>query len=217
MDKRFLAILVAIILIFGGIFWFSKSKSSQSNNGSGDSSQSEGSTNFEGNPDAKVQLVEFGDYQCPACYAYYPVVKQAVDKYQDKILFQFRNFPLVQIHPNAMAAARAAEAAALQGKFWQMHDMLYQNQNNWSSSQSAASIFESYAQQLGLDMNQYKQDVNSAQVLATINADVKAAQALGATGTPVFVLNGKKIESPGDLAGFSKVIDEALEQAGQNQ
>lgn len=215
MDKRFLIILAAIILIFGGIFWFSKSKSSQSNNG-GDSSQTAGSTNFEGNPDAKVTLVEFGDYQCPACYAYYPVVKQVVEKYGDKILFQFRNFPLVQIHPNAMAAARAAEAAALQGKFWQMHDMLYQNQNNWSSSQNASAIFEQYAQQLGLNMDQYKKDVNSAEVLATINADVKAAQALGATGTPVFVLNGKKIDSPGDLAGFEKVIDEALQQAQQN-
>ncbi len=215
MDKRFLIILAALVIIFGGIFWFSKSKSSDNgSNNTGDSSQT-GSQNFEGNPDAKVKLVEFGDYQCPACYAYFPVVKQVVEKYGDKILFQFRNFPLVQIHKNAMVAARAAEAAALQGKFWEMHDLLYQNQNVWGQQTNPTPIFEQYAAQIGLDVDKFKTDMNSPEVLAIINADVKAAQALGATGTPVFVLNGQKIESPGDLAGFEKVIDEALAQQNQ--
>lgn len=211
MDKRFLLILAALVLIFGGIFWFTKSKSS-TNNTSGDSSQQAGSTNITGNTDSKVALVEYGDYQCPACYQYFPVVNQVVEKYKDKISFQFRNFPLVQIHKNAMVAARAAEAAALQGKFWEMHDLLYQNQNSWAQQTSPVPFFEQYAESLGLDIAKFKTDMNSTEVSDTINADVKSAQALGATGTPVFVINGKRIESPNDLAGFSKLLDEALAQ-----
>lgn len=215
MDKRFLLILTAIIVIFGGIFWFTKSKSSAPSGG--DTSQNSGTNHLLGNNTTGVTLVEFGDYQCPACYQYYPLVKQLQEKYNDQIAFQFRNFPLVQIHPNAMLAARAAEAAGMQGKFWEMHDLLYTNQNSWSSQSNPTNIFVGYAQQLGLDTNKFTEDMNSAAVLAMINADVSAAQALGATGTPTFVLNGKKIESPQTLEEFSKVIDAAIAENKGNQ
>lgn len=215
MDKRFLLILAALVIVFGGIFWFTKSKSSAPGGGS-NSSQESGSNHVLGNNTTGVTLVEFGDYQCPACYQYYPLVKQVQEKYNDQISFQFRNFPLVQIHPNAMISARAAEAAGLQGKFWEMHDLLYTNQNDWAQVGSPSSIFVQYAQQLGLDTAKFEEDMNSAAVLAIINGDVSAAQSLGATGTPTFVLNGKKIESPATLEAFSEVIDKAIAENAQN-
>lgn len=214
MDKRFLMIIAVLVLIFGGIFFFTKSKSNApgSNNGG---SQTGGSNHVVGANQKQVTLVEFGDFQCPACAQYYPVMKQVKQKYGDQIAFQFRHFPLVQIHPNAMVAARAAEAAGKQGKFWEMHDLLYENQTAWSQSSNPNAIFEQYAAQLSLNVETFKQDMADSNTLAIINADVAAAQGFGATGTPTFVLNGKKIESPNNADGFFKLIDEAI--AGQNQ
>lgn len=211
MDKRFLLILAAIAVVFGGIFWFSKSKSAKTNN----TSQSAASNHVIGKNTTGVVLVEYGDYQCPACGQFYPIVKQLQSTYNDKIQFRFANFPLVQIHQNAMVSARAAEAASLQGKFWEMHDLLYENQNSWSTSSDPNPYFEQYAKSLGLDVTKFKSDMASSRVLDTINADVSQVQALGGSGTPTFVINGKKIENPNSLAEFTKVIDEAIKNAKQ--
>lgn len=213
MDKRFLLIIAVLVLIFGGIFFFTKSKSNApgANNNTGT-----GSDHTVGSSQKGVVLVEFGDFQCTVCAQYYPIVKQVKQKYGDQIEFQFRHFPLVQIHPNAMVAARAAEAAGKQDKFWEMHDLLFENQTVWSSSSNPSAIFEQYASQLGLNVDTFKQDMADANTLAIINADVAAAQSFGATGTPTFVLNGKKIESPNNADGFFKLIDEAL-AANNNQ
>lgn len=216
MDKRFLLIIAALVIIFGAIFWFTKSKSTSPGNTSGDTTA--GTNHVIGNNTTGVTLVEFGDYQCPACYQYYPLVKQVQEKYNDQIAFQFRNFPLVQRHSNAMIAARAAEAAGMQNKFWEMHDMLFQNQQNWAEASNAGTYFEQFAEQLGLDLNKFKEDMNSAVVLEAINADVAAAQALGATGTPVFAINGKKIDPlPKSIDEFSKLIDAAIAQNANQQ
>lgn len=216
MDKRFLLILAALAVIFGGIFWFTKSSSSNTNS-NGDTSQESGSNHVLGAENTGVELIEFGDFQCPACGQYYPIVTQVQEKYNDQITFRFRHFPLVQIHQNAMIAARAAEAAGLQNNFWEMYNVLYQNQNSWSQSSDPSSIFVQYAEQLGLDTTKFQEDMNSAAVLAVINADVSAAQALGATGTPTFVLNGKKITSPTSLEEFSQLIDAAIAESQSNQ
>jgi protein-disulfide isomerase len=210
MDKRFIVILVSIIVIFGGIFFYTRSKNT-SNGGSNSSVQGTVSNHVQGTGTTGVTLVEYGDFQCPACGQYYPLLKQVQQKYGDKIVFQFRNFPLVQIHQNAMAASRAAEAAGKQGKYWEMHDALYEQQSSWTSSSSPTAIFEAYAAQLGLNAAQFKTDMESDAVLGTINADIKAGQAYKITGTPTFILDGKKIEeSPRDLAGFEKLINDAI-------
>ncbi len=217
MDKRFLIIIAVLVVVFGGIFWFTKSRSSAPGANGGDSSTG-GTNHVIGNNTTGVTLVEFGDFQCPACYQYWPLVKQVQEKYNDQIAFQFRNFPLVQIHPNAMMAARAAEAASLQDKFWEMHDLLFQNQQSWASAPNPGAFFEQYAAQLGLNVEQFKTDMNSPVVAAAINADVAAVQALGGTGTPVFVLNGKKIDPlPKTVEEFSKLIDDAIAEQNQNQ
>ena len=206
MDKRFWAILIVIALALGGVFFVSNTHKAGA---PGDTSGKQALTNHvEGNSSTGVKLVEYGDYQCPACGQYYEPVKQTVEKYKDQISFQFRNFPLYQIHNNAMAAARAAEAAALQDKFWEMHDKLYVNQQNWESSSSAQSVFAGYAKDLGLDVDKFNQDFKSSAVNSRIQADLKEGTRLGVESTPTFFLDGKKISNPdATVDGFSKVIE----------
>ncbi len=158
-----------------------------------------------------VTLLEYGDFQCPSCGQYYPILKELKRKYSGEVEFQFSHFPLDKIHPHARAAHRAAEAAGLQGKFFEMHDLLYENQQTWSSLGDAINIFTNYAKQLNLDMTKFDQDMRSGTANATINSDVAAGQTAGATGTPTFVLNGKKLDdNPRDLASFSKVLEDAV-------
>ncbi len=206
MNKGFWAIIAVIVVIFGGILFFKKDKAAApASNGAKASSHTIGTS------PAGVTLVEYGDYQCPYCGQFYPIVKQAQEKYNDKIVFQFRNLPLSQLHKNAFAAARAAEAAALQGKFWEMHNILYEQQNTWSQSSSAADIFDQYATQLNMNMTQFKKDAASAKVNDTINADIQAFLKTGnEESTPTFLLDGKKITPGYSIEAFSKYIDAEL-------
>jgi protein-disulfide isomerase len=210
MDKRFWAIVGIIIAIFAGLLWVNGNK--KDDNGSQSNTKVTPTNHIEGKVDSKVKLVEYGDFQCPYCGQYYPIVKQVVAKYQDKIAFQFRNLPLSQIHQNAIAGARAAEAADEQGKFWEMHDMLYEKQSEWSSSNNVSSIFNSYAEQLGLNVTQFKKDFASSKVNDRINADKNEFNKTGEPlSTPTYFLNGKKIQAT-SVDEFSKLIDEALKK-----
>lgn len=215
MDKRFAMILAAIVVVLGGVFWFTKDKSTTKTNGN--TSTAALSNHVIGANAKKVNLTEYGDFQCPACGAYHPVIKQVIEKYKNDIVFQFRNFPLTSLHQNARAAARAAEAADKQGKYWEMHDVLYEQQKSWETSSNASSVFEGYAAQLGLNIDTYKKDYASNEVNDVINADYNEGQKLNITGTPTFFLQGKKIEdTPRDLDGFSKLIDQAIKDANKN-
>lgn len=209
MNKRFLLTLAAVVLLLGGIFWFTKNKAGAPEPTTGNV---QASNHTDGKGAEGVTLVEYGDFECPACGGYYPILKQLKQDYGDKFTFQFRHFPLTQIHPNAMAAHRAAEAAGKQGKFWEMHDLLYENQQTWRGQRSnPALIFESFAQQIGLNMDQYKQDVASPETNAVINADIKKGQELDVSSTPTFFLNDKKItDAPRNLEGFKKLIDDTV-------
>jgi len=212
MDKRFWAIIGVIIVLFAGILMInnkSKDKDTSSN------SSVKATEHIRGKADSKVKLVEYGDFQCPYCGQFYPIVEQVVAKYQDKISYQFRNLPLNQIHQNAYAAARAAEAADEQGKFWDMYNLLYQNQKDWSELTSANATFNGYAQQLGLNVTQFKKDFASSKVNDRINADKEAFNKTGEQmSTPTFFLNGKKIEATSADA-FGKLIDAELKKNGQ--
>jgi protein-disulfide isomerase len=204
MSKTFWAIIAVIVVIFGGILFFKGHKANAPSTSSG---AAQATHHVTGNGKAGVTLIEYGDYQCPYCGAFYPIVKQAVAKYNNQITFQFRNLPLIEIHKNAMGAARAAEAAGMQGKFWEMHDMIYENQNNWSENSNAAVIFEGYAKQLGLNADQFKKDYASSKVNDTINADVAEFQKTGQEkGTPLFFLDGKKITPSYDETSLEKMI-----------
>jgi protein-disulfide isomerase len=163
-----------------------------------------------GNPAAKVTLVEFGDFQCPACGAYEPIVEQVLKDNQNDVKFVFRHFPLMQIHQNALLAAKATEAAGLQGKFWEMHHMLYAKQKEWSEGLNARDYILQYARSLKLDIPRFTNDLSSKAVEEKILAEYKEGARLDVQGTPTFFLNGKKLENPRSLEEFQAVIKEAI-------
>lgn len=210
MSKQFLGVLAAIILVFIGVIVVSNNKTKSTNTSSGNSSSL--TQHVEGNKNATVTLVEYGDYQCIHCEEYYPNVKQVQAEFNDQIKFQFRNFPLTSLHQNAFAAARAAEAAALQGKFWEMHDALYEPSNYqvWSGATDPNPFFVSYAQQLGIKKAQFKTDFASSKVNDLINADEAEGTKLGITGTPSFFLDGKQVQIGNSVASFEQVIKAEL-------
>jgi protein-disulfide isomerase len=210
MDKRFATILAVIILLFVGVFVFNKNSG---NNTSG-SNNAQPTNHVEGNNKKNVTLVEYGDYECPVCYEYYQPVKQVEAQFNDDIHFQFRNLPLSSVHKNAFAGARAAEAAGLQGKYWEMHDKLYDQQDptgqsGWVAANNPLdSYFVGYAQSLGLDTAKFKLDYSSQKVNDAINADLaafdKTSQA-NAIATPTFFLDGQYLDN-------GKLIDSSTGQ-----
>ena len=172
-----------------------------------------------GNGDGKVMFIEYGDFQCPSCGGAYPGVKTLIQDYGDKVTFVFRNFPLTTIHPNARAAAAVAEAAGLQGKYWQMHDTLYDNQNDWSSLDASkrTTIFQTYAKSLDLDINKFNTDIAGAEVNKKISFDQALGTKLGVHATPTFFLNGTQVDDTtssdlvqGNLDSIKAKLDEAI-------
>ncbi len=162
-----------------------------------------------GNVNAPVTLVEYGDFQCPACGAYYPIVEQIVASTSpDTLRFVFRHFPLTQ-HANAIPAAKASEAASLQGKFWDMYNKLYSTQKDWENSTDTKTVFVGYAKSLGLDEKKFLSDFESKSIQEVINNQYKGGAKAGINSTPTFFLNGAKIANPQSYDEFKKLIDNA--------
>jgi len=145
------------------------------------------------------------------------MLKQIESQYGSRISVIFRQFPLVEIHRHALDGARAAEAAGMQGKFFEMHDLLYENQNNWKDAFDVRPIFEDYAKQIGLDVERFKRDVTSEQVSTRITLDGIRGHSLNVTGTPTLFLNGREVpfESLKSVESISGLIDKALANPGQ--
>ncbi len=165
---------------------------------------------FEGGKNASVTIVEYSDFQCPACAAYYPVMKELNAAFGDQIKIVYRNYPLTQIHANAQLAAQAAEAAGIQGKFFDMHDLLFAGQSTWSTLPNPADTFTSYATSLGLNIDQFNADLTSSAVRTAVADDVRSGMSANVTGTPTFFLNGERIENPQGLQPFTELINAAL-------
>ncbi|HEU4837610.1 MAG TPA: thioredoxin domain-containing protein [Pyrinomonadaceae bacterium] len=146
-----------------------------------------------GPANAPVRLEEFGDFECPPCGIFHPILEQMRAEFGDKLQITFREFPLVPTHQHALAAASAAEAAGLQNKFWEMHDLLYEHQADWKKEFDVRPIFEGYAKQIGLDVERYKRDMNSELVAQRIFQDGKRGHSLGVKGTPTVFLNGREV------------------------
>lgn len=153
----------------------------------------------------KATLVEFSDFECPACAAAFPVVKDIVNQYKDSLRFAYRHFPLEQ-HPNSRLAAYAAEAAGAQGKFWQMHDALFQNQTELSKDK-----IEGLARDLGLNVEQFTKDITEETYKQKVENDITSAIKLGVSSTPTFFLNGKKV-TVGNLVQLKAEIEKVLTQ-----
>lgn len=172
--------------------------------------------NIRGALNGKVTLVEFGDFQCPACASYEPIVRQVLADNKDTLKIVYKHFPLTQIHRNALSAAKATEAAALQGKFWEMHDILYDKQDEWSGALNARDFYLTYATTIGLDTTKFSKDLESKVLEEKVLAEFKEGVSLGVQGTPTFFLNGKKLENPRDLGTFNKLIKDAAAAAATN-
>src|SRR3990167_8426579 len=155
-------------------------------------------------------LIEYGDFQCPACATFYSIVKQLKEEYKNDLLFVFRDFPLTNIHRNALLSSQAAYAANKQGKYWEMHDLLYVNQTTWSESGDAASIFTDYAKKLDLDADQFTKDMNSDEAKTFVKEGENNAISLGLNSTPSIFLNNKLLNIPLSYEAFKKAIDEEL-------
>lgn len=166
--------------------------------------------------DAVLTIVEYSDYQCPACGAYHPIVEKVKEHFGDKVKVKYRDFPL-NIHQFAMLAARAAEAARNQGKFKAMHDKLFENQNVWSGSSNPQSLFEGYAREIGLDMEQFNNDLNAAETQRAVIEEKKEGERLGVDSTPTFFINGEKlVQNPRNFEEFKGLINLYLEEAEAN-
>ncbi len=214
MDSKKFWIVVAVIIVgfFGFVMFNNKDKAAEG----GSAASVKGSSNYYGKEDSPVTITEFVDFQCEACYAYYPYVKQVKEQYKDQVRFQIRYFPIEGgDHKFARQAARSAEAAARQGKFWEMHDKIFEGQKQWEQMQDPQSTFNGYAKTIGLDMTKFEADRTSSDVNSVINKDLQDVKALGGDGTPTFAINGKKVENPGPTAqALSKMIEDALKKAG---
>ncbi|MDR0887255.1 MAG: DsbA family protein [Candidatus Nomurabacteria bacterium] len=173
-----------------------------------------------GGEDTGVVLLEYGDFQCQGCASADPRIQALVKEYGDKITFIFRNFPLTSIHQNTKAAASAVEAAGLQGKYWEMHVKIYENQEAWFYSGVAKRTeqFQSYARELELDMTQFDKDFASSEVTAKINSDLNLGQKDDVSGTPSFFLNGRALDSKewGTDVALRKALD-AVINAGSSE
>jgi len=159
----------------------------------------------QGSPEARITLVEYGDYECPHCGAAYPIVKRIQEELGDDLRFVFRNFPLSETHPHALRAAQAAEAAALQGRFWEMHDTLFENQQRLGEVQ-----LHRYAGAIGLDVQRFVLDLDSEAVAARVRSDFLSGVRGGVNGTPTFFVNGARYDRSWDHDALLASLEELL-------
>lgn len=159
---------------------------------------------FRGDPNSPVTLMEFGDYQCPYCGQAYFQVERVLTHFGNKLRFEFRNFPLASVHPYAVMAAEAAEAAGAQGKFWDMHDALYEHQSALSPD-----MVVQLARQLGLDLDRFVNDVNGNAYVQRIRGDLQDGLRAGVNGTPSFFINGRKYDGSFDASSLIRAIEAA--------
>lgn len=162
-----------------------------------------------GSPNPKLTIVEYADYQCPACAAFDPLVKKLMKEYGDRVQLVSRNFPLEQ-HRNAISSAKAVEAAGKQGKFWEMQEKIYAGQLNWAEKEEPSEIFLEYAKDLNLDTTKFSADLKLPEIKERISADLQGGKDSGVNATPSFFLNGMKTSMPLNYEEFKKIVEKSL-------
>ena len=214
-SKPIIIIVIAIVLAAGTAFYLSRGASDETTKaGASSTTPQAGGGRTLGPANAPVTLVEYADYQCPMCKVYSPIITELLRRYPDKVRFEFHYYPLVQIHRYAMDAAKAAEAAGDQGKYWEMHDLLFDEQERWASSQNAETQFLTYASRLGLNTNQFMQALHSPDIENRILQDVARARDAKLEGTPSIFVNGQKVEPlPRNVDEIVRVVDDRLRAA----
>ena len=212
MKNPWVVVGIIMVVLFGGAIWYSSIATEKSNEGV------VAMDHIKGNKDAVVTLVEYSDFECPACASFQPVINEILAVYGENLKFEYKHYPL-PIHQFAQQAAIAAEAAGQQGKFFEYHDALFSNQAQWSKSPTPVTFFNTYASDLGLDMEKFKQHQKSSLLRDSVRDDSNEARELGLTGTPTFYLNGEKMEITSFEDFITKIayaIDPAAAQAMLN-
>jgi protein-disulfide isomerase len=196
MKNPWVIIGVIVVILIGGSVWYSGYAAEKNNEG-----VITGTQHIKGNPASPVVLLEYSDFQCPACNAFQPVIQDVLNDFGSEIAFEYRHFPLSAIHPFAEQAARAAEAAGQQGKFFEYHDKLFAEQTVWSRSPNPSVFFMRYAGELDLDVELFSRHMRSSLLREEVRADAALARAEQISGTPTFFLNGvqMKIETYEDF------------------
>ncbi len=216
-DKKFVIgiALVTIVILIGAIFWATRTSTSttpQTQKVPKSLSQKleiKESDWTRGSSTASATLIEYSDFQCPACGAYYPLVEQLILEYPQDLKFVYRHFPLNQ-HQYARLAAAAAEAAGKQEKFWQMYEEIFRGQSSWSAKVDAKETFTSYAKSLGLDIEKFTKDIELQETKDKIQSDVNDGNQLGVNSTPTFFLNGEKLQNPSSYEDFATLVRSAI-------
>jgi protein-disulfide isomerase len=162
-----------------------------------------------GNPDASVTLIEYADFECPACAVYSQETKRLAEEFSDEIQYVFRHFPL-PTHSSSFEAAKATEAAGEQDMFWEMHDMLFERQSDWMEEGNPLGKFVEYASDLGLDGDKFLDDYESDVVKEKVSSDLTSANQLRLNQTPSFFLDGEKIQNPKGYDEFKSMIESAI-------
>ena len=207
---------VAALVLAGGVALFMFGNPQPKEAGQAVDSQSliRENSHMTGKKDAKVTIVEFADFQCPGCGYAFPILKQIKEEYKNNENFNFvyRQFPLVSIHRNAMLAAEVTEAASEQGKFWEMHDKIFENQTSWSENNAADLIFFGYASDLGLDVEKIKTAIAQKTYNEIVKTDVADGEKLGVNSTPTIYVNGVKLDKIPTYEELKAKIEEELKK-----
>lgn len=219
MKKSTLYTLLSVLIgagVIGAFAWFVTERPPEQTGAPADPLQIAPDDHITGSKDASVTLVEYLDFECSACGAYFPVVKKLEQEFPQDLRIVKRYFPLPPPnHSNGLPSALAVEAAARQGKYAEMHDLLFTEQKSWGGKPADKQIFERYAEKLGLDMDRFKEDVSSAAVKTRVNRDKNSGTTLGISGTPTFFLNGEKLQNPGNYEAFKALIQKKIVKAPQ--
>jgi protein-disulfide isomerase len=209
--KPLIVIVVAIVIAAGAALYLSRTadRTAEASDKSSRVDIKSGG-HIRGPANAQVTLVEFGDFQCPSCGGYHPLVKEILNRYPDKVRLEFHHYPLVDLHPNAMLGAMAAEAAGDQGRYWEMHDALFEHQAEWAPSRNAELVLLNLANRLGLNLNQFMQQLRSPALQGRILQDVTLGNSLHIMETPTFFIDGQRVYIKPTIEDFVKVVEAHL-------
>jgi len=215
MKNPWVVLGVILVVIIGGSVWYSGYAAEKNNEG-----VDANIVHAKGGDEGAVTLVEYSDFQCPACAAFQPIVSDVLDTFGDDVRFEYKHFPLSAIHPFAEQAARAAEAAGQQGKFFEYHDLLFAGQDAWTATPNPTVFFMRYAEELDLDMDKFSRHMRSTILRDKVRADAAKARELALTGTPSFFLNGTqmKIETYQDFFDqIARAVDPSYGMASSSE
>ncbi len=208
----YIGFIAATALIIGGLIYIVRSGTTQT--GSVIEGAEAGvltSDQVKGNKNASVVLVKYSDFECPGCQTFDVFLRDLVARKGQSFALVYRHFPLSQIHRNADIAARAAEAAGRQGKFWEMHDKIFDTQRVWAGTR-AETTFATYAKEIGLDIARYEKDIEDKELRSKINKDYQMGIKAGVVGTPTFFINGKQVVGLRTLSDLEVAIDAAIKE-----